>query len=222
MTIAEIIARARRLTYTSSTQYTDAQALEDLNVIYKDLTNTISQEINENYFYDQLLTTTTIDQAEYTLDDWVNNIYVNKLLGLFVKQSADGEFVKLQELTKQEWDSRGWVDNATPSYYVADKSVFISPVPTLEIVDWIKLDVILKPNKLIISSTEADIKLEDEYDYLLVEGMKEYVYMARGMINEANNCSAIYNQKKNEMVWLLSDRTSSTTNGLLPNLSRYW
>jgi hypothetical protein len=85
MTIAEIIARARRLCYVSSAQYPDATAIEDINIVYKDLTNTITNEVNENFFFDIIKADTIIGQNEYTLDDPTNSIYVNKIKSLYYK-----------------------------------------------------------------------------------------------------------------------------------------
>jgi len=218
MTIQEIVDRVRRLCYTSANQYPDAIAVEDANIVYKDLTNTVTQEVNENYFFDEIKTDTTIDQSEYTLDDSVNWVYVNKLLDVFILPSNSDVYKKLQQYTKDDILAQ-W--EGADGYYVADRSIFISPTPTEEISDWVKMDAILKPLALDIDSDEADINLDPEFHNLLAQWMMSYIYQSRGLLNEAANAKWNYEMAKSEMVAQLSDRTATPTVGLLPDLSFY-
>lgn len=52
MNSSAIIAKARKLTYTSSTQYSDTDGLDDLNILYKKLISFINQEGNTDLFSD--------------------------------------------------------------------------------------------------------------------------------------------------------------------------
>ncbi len=60
MNTAQIVARARRLTHTNANNYKDADALEDLNLVYQELVDTIVTEVDEDFFWDFVESDTVI------------------------------------------------------------------------------------------------------------------------------------------------------------------
>ena len=144
MNVQAIIDRARRLTYTSSNQYTDAQAVEDFNIIYKEIVSRITYEVNEDFFWDILQTSSVVDQSEYVLDP-----KVRKIRELFIKyNSTDDYYTKAEEI---DWNTlaldKAWyeanVSQSTPKYYVADESVFLLPAPDEAVSNGVRMNALL-------------------------------------------------------------------------------
>jgi hypothetical protein len=67
MNVQAIYAMARSITGTNSTSMPDATLLPFLNLAYHKLENSITQQVNEDFFYDELLANTVSGQREYTL-----------------------------------------------------------------------------------------------------------------------------------------------------------
>lgn len=66
MLASDIINDARRWTYTTSDQYSDVNALHDLNIVYRELIATINQDVNEDLFADFFTTNAVKWQSEYS------------------------------------------------------------------------------------------------------------------------------------------------------------
>lgn len=67
MDVSTIISRARRFAYTNSTDYPDATALEDLNIIKDQFWSEITSHLPEDYQLETWTATTVALQDEYTL-----------------------------------------------------------------------------------------------------------------------------------------------------------
>lgn len=216
MTTQEIINRARRLCYTNSVQYNDTQALEDLNIIYNDICNSIIQEVNEWFFWDIFKTDTVVWQSEYTFPNnvlKVEEIYIN-YWDWYVK-AINKELISL---TKDAWYYEEYESKTSPFYEIKDWSIFIYPTATEITTDWVKMRAIITPVDVTISDT---VVIPTEYHYIISEWMKQFIYQSRGKTNEKNDAELEYKNKKEDMLFQLTDRRNTPTNWLLPNLSYY-
>lgn len=63
--VAQVVGLARGFGYVTSTQYTDAEAVEDFNNTYHDLENDLVRYLNEDYYYDVQYADLIKDQTEY-------------------------------------------------------------------------------------------------------------------------------------------------------------
>ena len=220
MTVQEIINRARRLYYTNSVQYTDAQAIEDFNIIYKDLCNSITQEVNEDFFWDIFKTDTAASQSEYTLDTTVNKV---ENLSIIYEDWWDYVTVTQRELSSLPFDAEYYQENqnkSNPFYEIKDESIFIYPYPDDIISNWLKMRAIITPSSLTISDTT--LLLPDRYHYIITEWLSQFIYQSRWKISEKNDSINNYNNKKEEMLFQLTDRNNQPTDNILPyNLSKY-
>lgn len=220
MNVQQIIDRARRLWYVSSNQYSDAQALEDFNIVRKKLWKILVQRVNEDFFFDILTTDLIADQSEYNLYDDTNNIEVDKLQEVYVKyDSAATEHTKATLVNKDDLDRdlTWYAENqpeSDPIYYVADESVFIYPKGK-GVSGGLKYHATLKLNDLVISDSEESILIDAPE--LLADGLLPYVYQSRGLLNEKNDAKASYENSVSEYVELLSDRISTTQEVELPD-----
>lgn len=67
MNVSQIIARARRVAKYTTSNYTDANALADLNVIKDEFWAEIVSRLEEDYNWEEWKTSSVADQGEYTL-----------------------------------------------------------------------------------------------------------------------------------------------------------
>jgi len=222
MTVQEIINRARRMTYTNSVQYTDTQAVEDFNIIYADVVNSIIQEVDEWYFWGQFTADIVSWQNEYSLqeDFW-------KVSTLSIKYTDTSEYTlaKYLDTDSLDKDSDYYKTNqskSSPFYDIKNNSLFIYPSPTEDITDWLRIKSLLKSSDLIISSTEDDIVVSKEYHFVLAEWMKQFMYQSRWKIQEKNDAINEYKLKKSDMIFQLSDRTNLPTTWTLPSNINYY
>lgn len=221
MNVQEIINRTRRLTYTNAIQYPDTTAMEDFNIIYKQVCNSLTQEVNEDYFWDIFTTNSVIWQNEYRLS---SDMF--KLKSVSVKYKIDWEYIPAftQETTQLTNDRDYYKTNqntSNPFYTIDDNSIFIFPTPTEVVVDWVKIEAIIKPSSLVIWATEDNILLPSEYHYIISEWMKQFAYQAKWKLEEKNDAINEYKIKMRDMIFELNDRNNSPTTRLLPNLDYY-
>lgn len=74
-----------------------------------------------------------------------------------------------------EWyEAHQSADN--PLYIIADASIFIAPVPTVAISTGIKITGIRKIADYTIDTTESNMGITAEYEYVLVQGLLPYIY----------------------------------------------
>ena len=231
MNVSTIISQFRDDISTDEFQTPDDIALVWLNRVYRDLINDIRQKINEDYFYNEWKANTVINQREYTLVqrwtiiEWIPQDWMNKIKWISVKyKSTDTEYTKLRPETLSNLDNDlSWYETNQPAsdwfYIISDKSVFIYPVPTEAVINWIKFYWIADPLDLTLTSTENDIKIPLEYHDLLLLWMQQYYFKRNNMINEKNDAKIEYQNEKQRMLSDLTDRIITPLISVMPNLS---
>ncbi len=226
MDVSAIYTLARTLTYTDSTQMPDATLAIFANIVYHDLENCIVSQVNEDFFYQEWLADTVIDQREYTFPVKSGTTAgMKKLLGVSVKyKTTDTEYQKLREskLANNSDDLAYYQDgqpSTDPFFIIGDNSVFIYPDPEEVVTSGIKLYGVCNLGDIATSGTEVSVKIPIEHHEKIAIGMMQYIYQARGLLNEAISALNLYNQKKIDIVNELSDRNKSPVTSLLPNLT---
>ena len=215
MNVQQIIDRARRMTYTNNQQYNDIQAVEDFNIIYREICNKIISEVNEWFFRDIFTTDLVLWQNEYVLPNIVRKL--EEVIINWYKATS----LELYSWKRTAEDYNNYQSQLNPVYEIKDKSIFIFPAPTENIIWWLKLKWLLLPDKLIKTDTEDKILINEEFHYIISEWMKQFCYQARWKIQEKNDAINEYKMKLSEMIDLLTDRESVPTTWLLPNLKYY-
>jgi len=232
MNVQSIVTRARRLGYVDSNQYQDSQAIEDFNIIYHDIENTIV-DIQEDYFWDYFLTNTIVGQSEYLFPDlWdadYDSLYKN--IALSIKYSSlDIDFSKASRVYPYqldhdiEWYKTGQ-SRYKPFFYIADTSFFIYPVPTEEVSQGLKIYGIKNLSDLAITATADEIfanNIPKKFYHIISLGMLEFIYQSRGMINEAINARARYEKEKELLVGYITSRNTWVLQVEMPNLSNLY
>lgn len=225
MNVEWILNKSRRLAYTNIWQYPNVEWLEDLNEIYQDLVTTITQEVNENYFYDIFKGDLVVWQNEYTFrTPTAGVVWMNKLKALYIKYDTDYKKARQISESTMEMTPEWYEINQSPEnplFRIADNSVFIYPTPTEAVVWGIKLSATTMPKDLLINDDESAIKLHRQYHNVLVWGILPYIFQSKGMINEKNDALATYERLKRDLVRKLTDRDLSPLVTSLPDLSYY-
>lgn len=222
-----ILNKARRLTYSNTDQYDNIVWLEDLNEVYQDIVTTVTQEVNEDYFYDIFTSDLVANQNEYsfrTPTSW--DVWMNKLKELYIKYTADWDYKRAKNISEATMEmTPDWYETnqspENPIFIIADNSVFIYPKPSINVTWGIRASVTTIPRDLLIDDEESAIKLQRQHHKVLVYGVIPYIYTQRWMLNEAWVSMQMYEQLKTDLIMKLSDRDLSPLETSLPSLSYY-
>ena len=180
------VNRARTKNYVNSTQYTDAVALEDANIIIHQIEDYITQAIWEGFFWDILsVDTTVVSQNEYSIPVISTGLFnwAPKLESISIQYKTWWEFIKAKEVNREtlEHDLTRYDQNqseADPIYFIADKSVFIYPSPKVAIEWAIKFYWIKSLADVTLETTDTNLfgwKIPTKYYYLISEWLKQFI-----------------------------------------------
>lgn len=219
---------SRLNTGTTSTNLVDATLLTITNVTYRDLINTIVSRVNEDFFYDEWQSDTIANQREYTFPVRTASVaWLKKLISVGIKYATTDDYYRITTPTKFSnltSDPTYYVENQTntePFFTVADKSVFIYPVPTTGITNWLYLYWISDPIELQAAATEAQIKIPVDFHQLIVLGNEYRIYKSRALQNDATRAYNEYVVEVNKMCTQLSDRIIKPLESEMPSLNQY-
>lgn len=221
----QVIDRARSLWYVSSSQYSDAKSLEDYNIVRRELSNLIMQNVDENYFTETILTLWIVWQNEYALTDDINSIDVNKIQTVWIKYEATWEYVEANLINEdrlnkslEEYEEQQSTTN--PFYFISWDSLHIYPsIKDTNVTEWIKVVASLTPYDLAISDTET--LFPREHRHVISLGMLPMIYQRKWLIPEADNAMQKYQIAITEMILDLTDRVSTPQEVKIPDLSYY-
>jgi hypothetical protein len=82
---------------------------------------------------------------------------------------------------------------ADPIYYVSDKSIFIAPVSSSTVAEWLQITGVKKIPDYDTNTTEAGMVIPDDMHYLLVDLLMEHIYWKKWA---PTNALALRNQNK--------------------------
>lgn len=230
MTIAEIISLLRSQTYASWA--TDAKLLSYINIAYHDIENSIIRYVKEDFFWNKYTTDTVANQNEYVLKSPTSTvIWMKKVKRVEMKFTDTDTFrtVVSADTLSNYSNSEDWLqtyqDKSNPIYTVSDNSIFIYPTPTNSINDGLVIWTLNSQVDLTTAGVETDIfpwnqQLRD-FHHLLALWAKQYVYQARGQINEKNDARNEYEAEKQKMISYLQGRIEWVVEWKLPDLSFY-
>jgi len=218
MDVSNIIALARTLTHTNDQQVGDTQALEYLNIIYNKIANRIITQIDEDYFWDEFLTTPVIDQNEYTFQ-WASATTsgMKKITRVEMKWSDWDSYSKLvsaDTLSSYSRTTDYLTENiSTDEWFfdVKDWSLFIYPAPTEAVSNWLKVQAVITLPDLLTTDVEAAIFPRSselrEYHYALAIWMKQFIYANLWRINEKNDAITEFENELQRIINTVKDRT---------------
>lgn len=229
--VEKLIKRARRLAYVDENQYNNEQALEDLNIIYHDIENTIISDVREDYFWDYFNTDTVNWQSEYNLPEQLpwnfTSLYKSLWIAVSYNENQEAPTVARRVYPYQLPRDLDWYkenQSATdPIYHISDKSVFIYPAPTKTIEWGLKIYGIQNLKDLELEDEELfNNAIPDKFFHIISLGMLEFIYQQRWMIQEAINANTRYINERAKLVQYIKQRSPSVMQIVVPNLSNLY
>lgn len=230
-TPAAIIAQMRRIAKVDTSQYSDANALIDLNTLKDEFWSAIVTTVNESYNWDRWTADTVALQSEYTLPAVAFDTAWNKLLK-WISMNYDSEtypetweliYVKAREINPNTLD-KDWYyyteyqSEEDPIYFIADNSFFIAPAPRTAITWGIKLTWIKKIPDYELTTTEANMKITVDQQNALVYGLVVHWLMNKWAdANIINDAEARWIRKRTEALKALETRLETPHFFLYPD-----
>lgn len=225
-TPAAIIAQMRRRCKVDTSQYSDSDALIDLNTRKDEFWSAISTNVNWKYNWERWIADLTTTNTEYSLAEVAYNKAWTKLLN-GVAINYDWEtywetwnliYTPAREVNPNtlENDWYYYVENQSkddPIYFVSDNSYFIAPsFRTAWLVDRIKLTWIRKIPDYELTTTEANMKIPvDQQEALVYWLMIDWYFNKWVDDNTINNAEARWERKKTEAIRALELRVENPT-----------
>lgn len=211
MLITDIEAQIRTRTGVSTTQYSQAQFLLDINEAKDEFWSTVVAKLNNERNWDSWKLDNTSLISEYQIPtvaydtawakvlSWVSmnytwDTYTTTWLPIYIP----ARLVSPDSL-QYEWNY--YVENQStldPIYRIADDSIFIAPsFRTASLADRIKLTWIRKIPDYTIATTEANLKLPVDFQRLLIWSVIPFALMAkRSDNNTIQKAQNDYEKKK--------------------------
>lgn len=169
------------------------------------------------------------NQNEYVIleTETSPNYRINRVNKVSLKYgTGDSYFTPATRISPKDFvNDSDWYEvnqsQSTPVYYVADNSVFLFPTPDENVTSGLKLEVILQPVDLTISSTEDEVVIPPRFHKVIIQGMRQRIYAGRQLLNEENIAMATYDKMKREMVSAMKARDQGVVQVVTGDLSNY-
>lgn len=233
MNVSTIITRARRFAYTNSTDYPDATALQDLNIIKDQFWSEIVSRLPEDYQWESWTATTVSLQGEYSIPQPTSSsVGATMIKSVAISYTSDTyEETGLIQYTncrlvnpatlEHEWNYYCEnQDQEDPIYYVADDSVFVAPMPRASEAgaNRLKLTGIRNIVDYTINTAESDMKIPLSSHEVLVMGLVWYALIDKRVpANEINQAQANYLKVKQDNLRFLAERVENPVNFTYPD-----
>ena len=225
-----IVDRARRNCHTDSTNYTDAQALEDLNLVYQELVDEIVVNTKGDFFWDKWVTNTVLNQSEYIVEKlWIDpdDLDIKKINKVFIKYSdTDTQFTTVTYqnpgvLIEHPDYYKTNQPKSNPFFYIQDTSIFVYPAPDESITDWLEIFVIHKPADLTLATTEDNIEIPTQFHKLISEWLRPYIFEAARKTNEAMIAQQSYEKGILKMADFMKQRYNQPLKKTFSNVNQF-
>jgi len=231
-TAAHLIAQMRRRVKVDTSQYTDANALIDLNTLKDSFWSEVVTNIPESYNWDSWKVDNTTLISEYQIPEVAyDTAWAKKLKAISMNYNWDTYtnsglpiYIPAREVNpatlEHQWNY--YAENQStsdPIYYVADNSYFIAPAfRESNLSERIKLTWIRKIPDYTLATTEAEMKIPvDQQQALVFWLMIDWYFNKWVDDNTINNAEARWIRKRDEAISQLSNRVENPTTFELPN-----
>lgn len=227
MNVSQIIQQARDRTGITASEYSDNNAVRDLNFSYYKIRQEIAQ-VDRNYWF---------QEWSQTLTGWVNRYsLLLPSAGIFGQIKIDQVLLKYDTTQKYhtqaqeiDWNNVDMDDkrleDTTPKtkpYYIIDNNdIVIYPMPKVSVWNGLRLKAYRRPYDLTIASVESDILLEKEYHDILTYYLIISLYRQAKQIDLLQFSQSEYDRKKMEMMRNIKKRSVRPMKGIQTDLSRY-
>lgn len=186
MDVSAAIALSRRQTgHTTTWQVSDLVYVEYYNIAQKEIFSRLTM-IDNRYTWQQYTVDTVANQAEYTMPlPSSTKTWLKRILDVYLKDSAwEYEKIKSIDVDGIEEDEQYYTNTSQPFYSPRDGSIFIYPIPTTAVTQWLKCTWTYIPLDVTIATTSADVKLPEEYHPIIIKGMNMWVFDEKRLLND--------------------------------------
>ena len=180
MDVSKIISISRKQTNTSIWQISDADYLDYLNIIYKDVFSRLSVNAKK-YTRQSYSSSLVVNQSEYNYPiPAVSDTWLKSILNVYVNY---WDWEKEAKIYNSNIDWIYEYDNKeNPIVVVRDNSLFLYPKPTTAgtfRVEWKYI-----PIDLALATESANIKLTSEYHDILIHWVNGYVFWEKQLFDK--------------------------------------
>lgn len=230
MDVSGIVSLFRsRCHNVTTSELSDAKAIEFANYAYQKVIATIRSEVNEDFMSDIWTRDTVIGQSEYSFDtrwdDAITTAPILKITKVAIKYKSDTDYVLALPIALSEMqrdDSIMVQSNIyAPTYRFNDMSINIFPAPTEVVTAGLKVYGLYNPIPLTINTIEANIWVPPEWHERITDHMR---YMYYEHISQFDKRSAAYAdmlEEESRMIARMSNRTNGQQESQLPNLTYF-
>lgn len=221
---SKLISRARRFCNVTTDQWSDNDAVDDLNELKDKVWSAFVSRTNEDYGWEQwTIDTDTALQSEYLMPEVSSSLAGAKKIkdvGINYDGSTYKDTGALAYRKATQVDPSGlkfpwsyYVENQSqeyPLFYVSDKSFFIAPAPRATQIGTGRIQItgIRKVPDWTISTTSADIEKYfpiDQHEVLMF-GLHFYAFLSKQQRDDAMASLSDFNVRLEQACLDLSDR----------------
>ena len=195
MDVSNIITLSRNQTGTPAWQIADADYLNYLNIIYKDIFSRLSVN-SRKYARDSFTTDVNAGQAEYILPQpWEDSTGLKLVLAAFL----NGKKIPLYDssLYNSYQDVTDPKRHEKPYGILRDGSIFLIPIPKEDGELYVEGKYI--PLDLELTTPSDEIKLAPEYHNILVKGLNSLVFWEKQVFDKQQLRESYYLQAIQQM-----------------------
>lgn len=183
--------------HATTTSYPDTVGIKHYNRSYKKVIAKMRLTDNE-YFYEQGLSNTVIDQVEYNIIEIVSPNYgtvdINRIKRVFIKYSADQTYYSTaREVSPDKLPY--WKDyyavhqpKTDPIYYIQDNSIWVFPTSTEVVTQGLFVEAIIQPPALLTTDTADKVQVPERINEIIEDGMVSFAMEYIG--KPLNECTA--------------------------------
>jgi len=226
--ISQEIENYRIDNWIDSIQLPDERALRYYNN-WRDVLIDFIISKKEDFFYDEITADIVRWQREYVLPqrwqiDWLGNKmwWLIKIKWLSIKyKETDANYTKLDNrvLENLDYDLNSY-NNWNESFYViSDNSVFIYPLPTEDINEWLKIYWIFVPPQLEITDEET---IFSQHKKVIMFYVWYKYFLSSKQIDIANTLKQYFDIEVNRITKSIAWRVQSPKLKTLPNLKNFY
>lgn len=232
MTITEVrnLSRLLALGSNNTTQVSDANVLQFMNIVYHDMENRIVSKVREDFFFESWKADLVVGQSEYSLPTITGSTpWLKKILSVSVKYKNTNDYsitLVREKFGSSQYSTDYLEDKITennPIFRIADDSIFIYPTPSEVVIGWLSIEGIraLPDLQEADASVATAIKIPVNYHRTIAIGIMEYIYLMRQLRDEAVGARQRYEAEINEMLFDLGDRYTTAERSKLPVFSNF-
>lgn len=171
------IANVRTRIHSTTTNYPDSAGIEHYNRIYKKVISKM-RLLDDEYFYQQGKSNTTIGQQEYTVTQ-IGTTDVTRVKTVSIKFSAtDTYYTPCREATSEEKERKDYYavnqSKTDPFWYIQDNSIWIYPVATEAVTNGLFIEAIIQPPSLLTSDTASSVVIPERVNEVIEDGMTPF------------------------------------------------